>query len=131
MQDILSKAVLSAAHQHLTALLDNAPQIIGAFLATDDGFELTQVVAGKEFEPARLAAICSSIIALSHALVVESELGEPENFLIEAKRGKILLFTIDSTPKLSLAVIAKPTAMLGQVLFHSKSCASEILATVR
>ena len=131
MQDILSPSVLFAAHQHLVNLLDSVPQIIGAFLATDDGFELTQVVAGKEFEPARLAAICSSIIALSHALVVESELGEPENFLIEAKRGKILLFTIDSNPKLSLAVIAKPSAILGQVLFQSKACAREILAVLR
>ena len=124
--EILRPLAMRAVQIKLEQLLDMVPAVIGAFLATDDGFELTQVVAGKELEPARLAAMCSSMVALSHALVQESDLGESENLIIEAKKGKMLLLTIASQPKLSLTVIARPSATLGQVLVHSKVCAEAI-----
>ena len=124
--EILRPLAVRAVQIKLEQLLDMVPAVIGAFLATDDGFELTQVVSGKELEPARLAAMCSSMIALSHALVQESDLGESENLIIEAKNGKMLLLTIASQPKLSLTVIARPSATLGQVLVHSKHCAEAI-----
>ncbi len=128
--EILSPEVLHEMRIKLEQLLELVPAVVGAFLATDDGFELTQVVSGKDFEPARLAAMCSSMIALSHALVEESDLGESENLLIEAKKGKILLLTIPSQPRLSLTVIARPSATLGQVLVHSKICAQSIHASM-
>ena len=124
--EILRPLALRAVTSKLEQLLDMVPAVIGAFLATDDGFEVTQVVSGKEVEPARLAAMCSSMIALSHALVQESDLGDSENLLIEAQKGKILLLTIASQPRLSLTVIARPSATLGQVLVHSKVCAEGI-----
>ena len=124
--DFVRPVVLRAIQQKLELLLQTVPAIVGAFLATDDGFELTQVVSGRDMEPARLAAMCSSMVALSHALVQESELGESENLLIEAKKGKILLLTIPSVPKLSLTVIATPNATLGQVLVQSKICVSQV-----
>ncbi len=124
--EVLPPIAMRAVQIKLEQLLEIVPAVIGAFLATDDGFEITQVVSGKDFEPARLAAMCSSMIALSHALVEESDLGESENLLIEAKKGKILLLTIDSQPRLSLTVIARPSATLGQVLVHSKICAEGI-----
>ena len=124
--EILRPLAIRAVQIRLEQLLEMVPAVIGAFLATDDGFELTQVVSGKDFEPARLAAMCSSMIALSHALVQESDLGKSENLLIEAQNGKILLLTIASQPRLSLTVIARPTATLGQVLVHSKVCAEAI-----
>ena len=85
--EILRPLALRAVQIKLEQLLATVPAVIGAFLATDDGFELTHAVSGTELEPARLAAMCSSMIALSHALVQESELGESENLLIEAKKG--------------------------------------------
>ena len=118
--EILPRTAVRAVNIKLEQLLETVPAVIGAFLATDDGFEITQVVSGKNAEPARLAAMCSSMIALSHALVQESDLGDSENLLIEAKKGKILLLTIASQPRLSLTVIARPSATLGQVLVHSK-----------
>ena len=73
--EILPPIAMRAVQIKLEQLLEMVPAVIGAFLATDDGFEITQVVSGKDFEPARLAAMCSSMIALSHALVEESDLG--------------------------------------------------------
>ena len=124
--DIIRPVLLSAIQSKLQQLLGVVPAIIGAFLATDDGFEITQLVSGRDMEAARLAAMCSSMVALSHALVQESELGHSENLIIEAQKGKILLLTISSTPKMSLTVIAKPTATLGQVLVQSKICVAQI-----
>ena len=124
--EILRPLTMRAVQIKLEQLLATVPAIIGAFLATDDGFELTHAVSGTELEPARLAAMCSSMIALSHALVEESDLGESENLLIEAKKGKIILLTIVSQTRLSLTVLARPSATLGQVLVHSKICAEAI-----
>jgi uncharacterized protein len=129
--EILRPLVLRAVQLKLELLLDAVPAITGAFLATDDGFEITQVVSGKDMEPARLAAMCSSMVALSHALVEESALGESENLLIEAQRGKILLLTVPTSPKLSLTVIATPNATLGQVLVQSKMCVAQIREIMR
>ena len=124
--DIIRPVLLSTIQSKLQQLLGVVPAIIGAFLATDDGFEITQLVSGRDMEAARLAAMCSSMVALSHALVQESEIGHSENLIIEAQKGKILLLTISSTPKMSLTVIAKPTATLGQVLVQSKICVAQI-----
>jgi uncharacterized protein len=129
-QGIFNPFIISTINQALESLLETVPAIAGAFLATDDGFEITQVMAGKDMEPARFAAMCSSMIALSHALVQETDLGDGENLLIEAQKGKILLLTIAAKPKLSLSVIAKPSATLGQVLVHSKMCAEAIKTIV-
>ena len=124
--DFIQPVVMRAIQHKLERLLDAVPAITGVFLATDDGFELTQAVSGRETAPARLAAMCSSMVALSHALAQESELGESENLLIEARKGKILLLTIPATPKLSLTVIATPSATLGQVLAQSKLCVAQV-----
>jgi uncharacterized protein len=122
----LTPTNLAFCSKKLREMLDNVPATFGAFLATDDGFELTQQIAGKEFEASRLAAMSSSMVALSHALAGEIDLGETENLLIEAKLGKILMLGINTTPKLCLTVIAKPSATLGNVLVHAKICAEAI-----
>lgn len=121
-----SPLVIAALKSNLDSLLDAVPSIMGVFLATDDGFEITQAISGKQFEPAKLAAMSSSMVALSHALVGEIDLGETQNMLIEARLGKVLLLSVATTPALSLTVIARPNATLGQVLVHSKFCVSRL-----
>jgi uncharacterized protein len=110
----------------LSSLLDIVPAILAALVATDDGFEVTQIMSGQEFEPARLAAMSSSILALSHAIVSESALGAARNVHIEATSGKILLLAIKSNPPLSLTVLAKANVTLGQLLVQSRECVAQI-----
>lgn len=121
-----SPLVVALLKQCLDTLLDSVPSVLGVFLATDDGFEITQAISGKQFEPAKLAAMASSMVALSHAMVGEMDLGETENLLIEARLGKVLLLSVPCEPALSLAVIARPSATLGQVLVHSKFCVGRL-----
>lgn len=130
-QSRFSPVVVTALKYNLEGLLESVPSIQGAFLATDDGFEITQAISGKQFEPAKLAAMSSSMVALSHALVGEIDLGETENLLIEARLGKVLLLSVACAPPLSLTVIARPTATLGQVLVHSKFCVSRLAEVMR
>ena len=115
----------------LNELLETVPSILGVFLATDDGFEITQAISSKQFEPSKLAAMSSSMVALSHALVGEIDLGETENMLIEARLGKVLLLSVPGNPTLSLTVIARPSATLGQVLVHSKFCVSRLTEVIK
>lgn len=124
---LLTPLEIAAVRLRLQELMDQVPAMLGAFLATDDGFEITQVIAGKDVDPARLAAMSSSIVALGHALVEETSLGETESFFIEARLGKILLLNLNARVRLSLTVIARPSATLGQVLMLSKLCTQDLL----
>jgi uncharacterized protein len=127
MNDRISAVLLHAIQTRLNELLNFVPAVQGVFLATDDGFEVAQAIAGKDLDPARMAAMCSSMVALSHALVLESDLAETESLLIEAARGKIVLLSVATVPKLSLSVVAKPGATLGQVLVSAKQCSAQIV----
>ena len=126
-----SPELVTSLKHNLDGLLDSVPSILGIFLATDDGFEITQALSSKHFEPAKLAAMSSSMVALSHALVGEIDLGEAENMLIEARLGKVLLLSVPANPALSLTVIARPSATLGQVLVHSKFCVSRLTEVIK
>jgi uncharacterized protein len=130
MVERMSAVVLKAIQTKLGELVDAVPAVQGVFLATDDGFEVAQAIAGKDLDPARMAAMCSSMVALSHALVQESDLGSTESLLIEAGKGKIVLLSVPTSPKLSLSVVAKPSATLGQVLVSAKQCADHIVRLV-
>ncbi|MGE4069966.1 MAG: roadblock/LC7 domain-containing protein [Lysobacterales bacterium] len=117
------KLYISVRLQHL---LSDVPAILGAFLATDDGFEICHVLSGRELDPARLAAMSSSLVALSHALVSETDLGQSNNMIIEADKGTILLLSVPGDVKLALTVVARPGATLGQVLMMSKLAVADI-----
>jgi predicted regulator of Ras-like GTPase activity (Roadblock/LC7/MglB family) len=113
--------VSALALRHLQTLGESSSGIQVAVLTSEDGFEIATyrgaAIAG------RIAAMSSSLQALSEALVREAGLGGSRNVIIEAKNGTVLVLGLASTsPSLSLSVVAASDETLGKLLWAARDC---------
>jgi uncharacterized protein len=118
--------VVAAAQGSLQEFVDANSEVKLAVVTSGDGFE---VAAHPRGLPAaqRLAAMSSSLQALSEAIVREAELGRARNLIIESDGGTIVVLGIASTlPRLSLAVVASGNEILGRLLWASRSCCASL-----
>jgi len=117
-----SAAARSAAvQQQLAQFVDANPDIKLALVTSSDGFE----VASSPPAPmaTRIAAMSSSLQALSEAMAREAGRGSSRNLIIETDNGTILVQGIpDTTPRMSLAVIASGSEILGRLLWATRNC---------
>jgi predicted regulator of Ras-like GTPase activity (Roadblock/LC7/MglB family) len=111
----------TAVQQQLTQFVDANPDVRLALVTSSDGFE----VASAPPEPVakRIAAMSSSLQALSEAIAREAGRGSSRNLVIETDNGTILVQGIpDTTPRMSLAVIASGSEILGRLLWATRNC---------
>jgi hypothetical protein len=97
-----------------------------AVLTSGDGFEVTAHPQGL---PAvqRLAAMSSSLQALSEAMVQEAGLVRIRNLIIESDGGTVIVLGIGNTaPRLSLTVVASGDEILGRLLWASRECGAAL-----
>jgi predicted regulator of Ras-like GTPase activity (Roadblock/LC7/MglB family) len=90
-------------------------------LTSEDGFELAayrgQAISG------RIAAMSSSLQALSEAITREAGLSNTRNLIIEAETGTILILGLqNTTARVSLSVVASTRETLGQLLWAARNC---------
>lgn len=92
-----------------------------ALVTSSDGFE---VAAHPPLPVAqRIAAMSSSLQALSEAIAREAGRGRTRNLIIETDNGTILVLGIpNTTPRMSLAVIASGSEVLGRLLWATRNC---------
>jgi uncharacterized protein len=95
-----------------------------AVLTTADGFE----VAAYPPKPItqKLAAMSSSLQALSEAISREAGLANSRNLVIETDTGNIAVMGVpDLQPRMSLAVVSNNSETLGRLLWSARNfCAS-------
>ena len=118
--------VVAAAQGSLQEFVDANSEVQLAVLTSGDGFE---VAAHPRDLPAaqRLAAMSSSLQALSEAIVREAGLGRARNLIIESDGGTIVVLGIASASSwLSLAVVASGNETLGRLLWASRSCGASL-----
>jgi predicted regulator of Ras-like GTPase activity (Roadblock/LC7/MglB family) len=117
--------VANLAGAHLDALGQGNPAIAFAVLTSEDGFEIA-AYRGAETSR-RIAAMSSSLQALSEAIAREAGLGGSNSLIIEADGGTILVLGIAATsPRLSLAVVAKKGETLGTLLWSARNCCKSL-----
>jgi predicted regulator of Ras-like GTPase activity (Roadblock/LC7/MglB family) len=109
------------AVQQLEALGQTSTAIELAVLTSEDGFELAayrgQAISG------RIAAMSSSLQALSEAITREAGLSNTRNLIIEAETGTILILGLqNTTARVSLSVVASTRETLGQLLWAARNC---------
>jgi len=118
--------LVAVAQGSLQEFVDANSAVQLAVLTSGDGFE---VAAHPRGLPAaqRLAAMSSSLQALSEAIVREAGLGRARNLIIESDSGTIVVLGI-ATPssRLSLAVVASGNEILGRLLWASRSCGASL-----
>jgi predicted regulator of Ras-like GTPase activity (Roadblock/LC7/MglB family) len=119
-------AVTEAARQQLESFVSGNPGTVLAMLTSGDGFEIAAHPRGL---PAvqRLAAMSSSLQALSEAMVQEAGLVRIRNLIIESDGGTVIVLGVGKvTPRLSLLVVASGDEILGRLLWASRECCAAL-----
>ena len=119
-------ATTEAVRVQLESFVAANPRTVLAVLTSGDGFE---VAAHPSNLPAvrRLAAMSSSLQALSEAMVQEAGLVRIRNLIIESDGGTVIVLGVGKvTPRLSLTVVASGDEVLGRLLWASRECCAAL-----
>src|SRR6202047_2897594 len=117
--------ILESIQRQLAELVAANPGVTLAVLTSGDGFE----VAAHPHLPIaqRIAAMSSSLQGLSEAILREAGLSRSRNLIIESDGGTVVVLAIpDTSPRLSLAVVASGSEILGRLLWATRSCCAAL-----
>ena len=115
----------AVASSHLEAFVSANPGIAYAVLTTSDGFEVA--AHPRQIITQKLAAMSSSLQALSEAITREAGLINSRNLVIEAETGTIIVLGLGGAgPRMSLAVIANNSETLGRMLWAARNCGATL-----
>jgi predicted regulator of Ras-like GTPase activity (Roadblock/LC7/MglB family) len=117
--------VLDAIRRQLADFVAANTEITLAVVTSADGFE---IAAHPDLPMAqRIAAMSSSLQALSEAMAREAGLSRSRNLIIESDGGTIVVLGIpDTAPRLSLAVVASGNEVLGRLVWATRSCCAAL-----
>ena len=122
----LGQAATEIAQQQLQKLRAATTGITSAVLLSSDGFEVTSLETDKG-KASRLAAMGSSLAAISSAIAKEAGISECRRLIVESEEGVVAVMTVpDSSPPLVLAVVANDASRLGQLLWVAKHCCAAL-----
>lgn len=117
--------VAQRAATHLEALGQANTGISLAVLTSEDGFEIAAYRAAAL--SGRIAAMSSSLQALSEAITREAGLAGTRGLVIEAENGTVIVLGIaSSSPRVSLAVVASSDETLGTLLWAARNCCKSL-----
>jgi uncharacterized protein len=86
MDELIRRQAVAVADK----LLDKLDHARAVVIATEDGFELG-FAARTEMEPARLAAVISSLSAIGEVIAAEAGVGRVRCLVIEGENGYIVV----------------------------------------
>ena len=112
----------------LEPLVAQTVGIDSAAVVTSDGFELASVLrAGVSAE--KLAAMVSSLLALSEAVAGELAMGRCRYVIVDTECGSVITLRIPAERhELLMSVLCGNTATLGAVLYAARDCAHALAA---
>lgn len=110
---------------HLEAFASANPDVMLAVLTSGDGFEVASYPANQTMTP-KIAAMSSSMQALSEALTREAGLAKNRNLIIETDNGTVLIMGLTGAQRLSLAIVVKSGELLGKVLWASRNLCKKL-----
>ena len=114
------------ARQQLESLVAGTPGVVLAVLTSGDGFEIAAHPRNLSTVQ-RLAAMSSSLQALSEAMVHEAGLVRVRNLIIESDGGTVIVLGIGNvTPRLSLTVVTSGDETLGRLLWAARECCAAL-----
>ncbi|MFD1259838.1 roadblock/LC7 domain-containing protein [Entomomonas asaccharolytica] len=121
-QVVIPKVAQVISAKILSQLIQTDCGIESAILTTEDGFEVAVESVG-EVDSSKLAAMASSLSAISNMSVSESNLGtQYQSLIIESDGGYIVIMDVayDKFPMI-LNIVASKDTVLGQLLYHARS----------
>jgi predicted regulator of Ras-like GTPase activity (Roadblock/LC7/MglB family) len=124
-------AVVRDATLHLESFANANTGVLLTVLTTSDGFEVAAHPADSA-TAARIAAMSSSIQALSEALAREAGLSANRSLILETDTGTVVVVGLaETSPKMSLAVVATGTELLGKLLWATRNLCKALESSLR
>ena len=115
-----------ACRQQIETLVQQTLGVVSASVVSGDGFEVASLLR-DDISGDKLAAMASSLLALSEAVVQELRMNSCRNIIIESDRGHVVALRIPASEhELLLCVLCNDSASLGAVLFAARSTAQDI-----
>ena len=124
------KLKLAATAQDLAAreaqsFLQEVGGVTAVVIATVDGFDIASAM--KSGDAARVAAMASSISAISAVVSQEASLGRNKSVTIDTEEGFALVHSVHrADAELVINVIANGSAILGQVAYRAAQFAKTL-----
>ena len=105
------------AQRESQSILDEVNGVTAVVVATGDGFDIASAM--RAGDAARVAAMASSISAISAVVSQEASLGRNKSVTIDTDSGFALVYSVHrSDAELVINVIADGNAILGQVSYR-------------
>ena len=113
----LAPSATSIAQREAQDLLDQVEGVNTVVVATVDGFDVAAAL--RTGEAARVAAMASSISAISSVVSQEANLGRNKSVTIDTESGFAMVYSVRrDDAELVINVIADGSAILGQVAYR-------------
>ena len=126
LQRPISDAVSAAAQGEVERIVRDVQGVIVAVISTLDGFEVASAMRGKS-DPARVAAMSSSIFAISDVVADEACLGRQNSVIIQAQSGFAIFCGVPRRDvELVVNVVAGEEAVLALSLYRAVEVARKL-----
>ena len=117
------ETVRSLAHGEAQKMLNELNGVTAVVIATVDGFDVASALTG-DADAARIAAMASSIFAISTVVSQEAALGRNKSVTIDTESGFAVVYSVHrSDAELVINVIADSRAILAQITYRTAQLA--------
>lgn len=124
----VNESLRRVAQAQAQAMQAELAGVVAVVIATVDGFDIANAVT-RGIDPARAAAMASSISAIGAVVSKEAGLGQSRSVTINTDAGFAFLSTVyRADVSLIVNVIADGGAVLGQVAWRSAECVKQLEA---
>lgn len=118
LQQGLSSAASALAQREVRKLADELSGVTAVVVASIDGFDVASAITG-DADPARVAAMASSIVAISHVVSEEARLGRHKSVIVQTESGFAVFCSVyRCDAELVINVLARDSAVLALVAYR-------------
>ena len=122
----LPEAVKALARNEAQKVMNELTGVTAVVVATEDGFDIASVVSAN-LDAGRIAAMASSISAISTVVSQEAGLGRNRSVTIDTESGFAMVYSVHrSDAALVINVIADSRAILAQVNYRTSQMARSL-----
>lgn len=119
----LSAGIRALAEKEAISILSDINGVSAVVIATVDGFDVASQVRNG-LDPARVAALASSIAAIGEVVATEARLGRNKSVTIDTEDGFAVIYSVHRTDiGLVINVISTREALIGQVNYRTAAAA--------
>lgn len=121
------KKFVAVCQKIIDDCIHDTPNVKSIILATVDGFEVAASALEAGHSTDKLAAVGSSLFALSSSLAAELKLDACQSLTIDSEKGKVYVRLVESDNKqLILLIQSNQVAMLAHILYSSNKAVAKI-----